>query len=60
MQKLVSVGLQTIGVLSPRLGGRLAFNLWRRPLTRGRVRPEEQIVQNAARVEIVDNVTTYT
>ncbi|TDW94533.1 pimeloyl-ACP methyl ester carboxylesterase [Kribbella pratensis] len=59
MQKLVSVGLQTIGVLSPRLGGRLAFNLWRRPLTRGRVRPNEQIVHNAARVEIVDNVKTY-
>jgi pimeloyl-ACP methyl ester carboxylesterase len=59
MQKLVSVGLQTIGVLSPRLGGRLAFNLWRRPLARGRVRPEEQIVHNAARVEIVDNVKTY-
>ena len=59
MQKLVSVGLQTIGVLSPRLGGRLAFNLWRRPLARGRVRPNEQIVHNAARVEIVDNVKTY-
>ncbi len=59
MQKLVSVGLQTIGVLSPRLGGRLAFNLWRRPLARGRVRPDEQIVHDAARVEIVDNVKTY-
>ncbi|TDX03123.1 alpha/beta hydrolase [Kribbella sp. VKM Ac-2566] len=59
MQKLVSVGLQTIGVLSPRLGGRLAFNLWRRPLARGRVRPNEQMVHNAARVEIVDNVKTY-
>ncbi|WP_410788233.1 alpha/beta hydrolase [Kribbella sp. C-35] len=60
MQKLVSVGLQTIGVLSPRLGGRLAFNLWRRPLARGRVRPEEQAVHDTARVEIVDNVKTYT
>ena len=59
MQKLVSVGLQTIGVLSPRLGGRLAFALWRRPLARGRVRPEEQAVHDAARVEIVDNVKTY-
>ena len=59
MQKLVSVGLQTIGVLSPRLGGRLAFKLWRRPLARGRVRTNEQIVHNAARVEIVDNVKTY-
>lgn len=59
MQKLVSVGLQTIGVLSPRLGGRLAFQLWRRPLARGRVRASEQLVHDAARVEIVDNVKTY-
>ena len=59
MQKLVSVGLQTIGVLSPRLGGRLAFKLWRRPLARGRVRANEQLVHDAARVEIVDNVKTY-
>ena len=60
MQKLVSVGLQTIGVLSPRLGGRLAFNLWRRPLARGRVRANEQAVHDAAHVEIVNNVKTYT
>ncbi|TCC05858.1 alpha/beta hydrolase [Kribbella soli] len=59
MQKLVSVGLQTIGVLSPRLGGRLAFNLWRRPLARGRVRTNEQAVHDAAHVEIVNNVKTY-
>ncbi|HWD77931.1 MAG TPA: alpha/beta hydrolase [Kribbella sp.] len=63
MQKLVSVGLQTIGTLSPRLGGRLAFNLWRRPLARGRVRVDEQIVHNAAKVEILDeaeaDVRTY-
>ena len=59
MQKLVSVGLQTIGVLSPRLGGRLAFKLWRRPLARGRVRASEKLVHEAARVEIVDNVKTY-
>lgn len=59
MRKLISVGLQTIGKLSPRLGGRLAFALWRRPLARGRVRPEEQIVHNAAKVELIDGVRTY-
>jgi pimeloyl-ACP methyl ester carboxylesterase len=59
MRKLISVGLQTIGVLSPRLGGRLAFALWRRPLARGRVRPDEQIVHNAAKVELIDGVRTY-
>ncbi|GAA1577955.1 MULTISPECIES: alpha/beta hydrolase [Kribbella] len=53
MRKLVSVGLQTIGSLSPRLGGRIAFKLWRRPLARGRVRVDEQIVHNAATVDIL-------
>ncbi|WP_350281745.1 alpha/beta hydrolase [Kribbella sp. HUAS MG21] len=46
-------------MLSPRLSGQLAFKLWRRPLARGQVRPDEQSVHEAARVEIVDNVTTY-
>ncbi|MET9276202.1 alpha/beta hydrolase [Kribbella sp. NPDC003557] len=46
-------------MLSPRLGGQLAFKLWRRPLARGRVRPDEQLIHDAARVEIVDNVKTY-
>ncbi|MGW7682856.1 alpha/beta hydrolase [Kribbella sp. NPDC054772] len=59
MQKLVSAGLQTVGALSPRIAGRLAFALWRRPLARGRVRSAEQAVHDAARVEIVDGVVTY-
>lgn len=59
MQKLVSVGLQTIGVVSPRLGGRLAFGLWRRPLARGRVRADEQAVHDAARVGLVEGAVTY-
>jgi pimeloyl-ACP methyl ester carboxylesterase len=54
MQKLSRVGLQTIGLLSPRLGGRLAFDLWRRPLARGRVRPHEQLVHNAAAAHTLD------
>src|SRR5439155_20708813 len=29
------------------------FALWRRPLARGRVRPEEQSVHDTARVEVV-------
>ncbi|MGZ0147203.1 alpha/beta hydrolase [Kribbella sp. WER1] len=53
MQQLVGVGLQTIGLLSPRLGGRIAFNLWRRPLARGRVRPDEQDVHAAATVGVL-------
>ncbi|MEU8226043.1 alpha/beta hydrolase [Kribbella sp. NPDC048915] len=60
MQKLVSTALRTIGGVSPRLGGRLAFELWRRPLARAAVRPSEAAVHAAARVEVVDGVTTYT
>ncbi|NUR95709.1 MAG: alpha/beta hydrolase, partial [Kribbellaceae bacterium] len=59
MRKLISVGMRTIGALSPRLGGWIAFRLWRRPLARGRVRPNEQLVHDAARVEIVDKVKIY-
>ena len=35
MQQLVSAGLQTIGLLSPRLGGRIAFSPDRRTLAAG-------------------------
>ncbi|MFF0345341.1 alpha/beta hydrolase [Kribbella sp. NPDC004875] len=60
MQKqVVGTGLQIIGRLSPRLAGRLAFGLWRRPLARGRVRSAEQAVHDAARAETVDGVATY-
>jgi pimeloyl-ACP methyl ester carboxylesterase len=59
MKNLVRTGLPAIGALSPRLAGRLAFALWRRPLARGRVRDSERKVHEAARVEVVDGVVTY-
>ncbi|MFI5693270.1 alpha/beta hydrolase [Kribbella sp. NPDC051586] len=59
MQKLIGTGLRTIGAVSPRLGGRLTFALWRRPLARGRVRDSELDVHTAARVETVAGVLTY-
>src|SRR5690349_15985431 len=59
MRKLIGTGLQAIGAVSPRLGGRLAFGLWRRPLARGRVRDSELDVHTAARVEDMDGVLTY-
>lgn len=59
MQKLIGTGLRTIGAVSPRLGGRLAFGLWRRPLARGQVRDSERPVHDAARVEDIDGVLTY-
>src|SRR5690349_9984794 len=59
MRKLIVTGLQAIGAVSPRLGGRLAFGLWRRPLARGRVRDSELDVHTAARVEDMYGVLTY-
>jgi pimeloyl-ACP methyl ester carboxylesterase len=59
MKNLVRAGLSTIGLFSPRLAGRLAFELWRRPLARGRVRDAEQEIHAAARVEVVDGIVTY-
>jgi len=56
---LVRAGLRATAVVSPGLAGRLAFQLWRRPLMRGRVREVEREVHEAARIEIVDGVVTY-
>lgn len=59
MKKLIRTGLSTIGRFSPWLAGRLAFELWRRPMARGAVRERERAVHAAARVEVVDGVVTY-
>ncbi|GAB3928645.1 alpha/beta fold hydrolase [Kribbella albertanoniae] len=59
MKKLARVGLTAIGAFSPRLAGRIAFELWRRPLARGRVRDAERQVHEAARVEVIDGIVTY-
>ncbi|MFG1626693.1 alpha/beta hydrolase [Kribbella sp. NPDC049227] len=60
MKQLIRAGLSTVERFSPRLAGRLAFALWRRPLGRGRVRESERSIHEAARVEVVDGVVTYT
>jgi len=59
MKKLARGGLTALGLFSPRLAGRIAFELWRRPLARGRVRDAERKVHEAARVEVVDEIVTY-
>src|SRR6266516_1421498 len=59
MRKPIRVGLSTIGMFSPRLAGRLAFQLWRRPFARGHVRESERAIHAAARVETIDGVVTY-
>jgi pimeloyl-ACP methyl ester carboxylesterase len=59
MKNLIGTDLRTIGAVSPRLAGRLAFELWRRPLARGQVRAPEREVHAAARVEVVEGVVTY-
>jgi pimeloyl-ACP methyl ester carboxylesterase len=52
--------LRTVAAISPRLAGRLAFELWRRPLMRGKVRESELEIHEAAKVESVGGVVTYT
>ncbi|GAB3828683.1 alpha/beta hydrolase [Kribbella italica] len=59
MTQAVGAGLRTVAVVSPEVAGRLAFELWRRPLRRGKVRATELEVHRKARVDIVDGVVTY-
>ncbi|MGW1346683.1 alpha/beta hydrolase family protein [Kribbella sp. NPDC002412] len=59
MTTAVGAGLRAIGAVAPRLAGRAAFELWRRPLARGRVREAEREIHEAARVEVVDGIVTY-
>jgi pimeloyl-ACP methyl ester carboxylesterase len=59
MKDVVGAGLRAIGTVSPRLAGRIAFEFWRRPLARGRIREAEREIHQAARVEVVDGIVTY-
>ncbi|TDO44631.1 pimeloyl-ACP methyl ester carboxylesterase [Kribbella sp. VKM Ac-2527] len=54
--EVVRAGLK---LLPPRVAGRVAFELWRRPLKRGRVRESERAIHESARVEVIGNVVTY-
>ncbi|WP_020385968.1 alpha/beta hydrolase [Kribbella catacumbae] len=56
---IVEVVHASLKVLPPSIAGRVAFELWRRPLARGKVRADERVVHEAARVEVVDGVVTY-
>ncbi|MFK4086277.1 alpha/beta hydrolase [Kribbella sp. NPDC020789] len=59
MKKLARTALTAVGVLSPKVAGRIAYELWRRPLARSRVRDAERAIHEAARVEVVDGIVTY-
>ncbi|TCO35623.1 pimeloyl-ACP methyl ester carboxylesterase [Kribbella steppae] len=59
MTTAVGAGLRAIGAVSPRLAGRVAFELWRRPMARGQVRSSERAVYESARIEVVDGIVTY-
>src|SRR5213592_4541560 len=59
MKDVVGAGLRAIGTVSPRVAGRIAFEFWRRPLARGRIREAERDIHQAARVEVVDGIVTY-
>ena len=57
--KSIRAGTNAASFVAPGVAGRLAFQLWRRPLVRGRVRPGERAIHEAARVEVVEGVVTY-
>jgi len=57
--RVVEVVRASLKVLPPRIAGRVAFELWRRPMARGKVRSAEREIHEAARVEVVDGVVTY-
>jgi len=56
---ILEVVRASLKVLPPAIAGRVAFELWRRPLARGKIRTDERVVHEAARVEVVDGVVTY-
>lgn len=56
---IVEVVRASLKVLPASVAGRVAFELWRRPLARGKVRADEREIHEAARVEVVDGVITY-
>ncbi|NEA37202.1 alpha/beta hydrolase [Streptomyces sp. SID13031] len=56
---IVEIVRASLKVLPAAVAGRVAFELWRRPLARGTVRAVERSVHEAARVEVVDGVVTY-
>ena len=53
------MNLRMLNHLPPRVAGRIAFELWRRPFKRGRLRESERKVHEAAKVEVVDGIVTY-
>ncbi|MEV6418090.1 alpha/beta hydrolase [Kribbella sp. NPDC051718] len=56
---IVEVVRASLKVMPPRIAGRVAFELWRRPLARGKVRTIEREVHEAASIKVVDGVVTY-
>jgi pimeloyl-ACP methyl ester carboxylesterase len=56
---IVEVVRASLKVLPAAVAGRVAFELWRRPLARGKVRTVERAVHEAARTQVIDGVVTY-
>jgi pimeloyl-ACP methyl ester carboxylesterase len=57
--RVVRASINAVSIVAPGGAGRLAFEVWRRPLVRGRVRTAERAIHDAARVEVVDGIVTY-
>jgi len=63
LSAILGRALNAVGRVSPRLAGRLARELWRRPFVRGAVLPAERAVHDAARAGTITHagrrVRTY-
>lgn len=62
-QGAIRSAINTLSLVAPSTAGRVAFEIWRRPMTRGRVRPAERAVHEAARTGVLSiggrDVVTY-
>lgn len=56
---VVRATINAVSVVAPGVAGRIAFEMWQRPLVRGRVRAAERAIHDAARIEVVDGIVTY-
>lgn len=57
--RAMRASINAVSVVAPGVAGRLAFEVWRRPFVRGRVRTAERAIHDATRVEVVDGIVTY-
>jgi pimeloyl-ACP methyl ester carboxylesterase len=57
--RTVRTTINAVSLIAPGAAGRLAFEVWRRPLVRSRVRTADRAIHDTASVEFVDGIVTY-